>query len=86
MFECEDSDVEDGQDLVQPKTKNDKFSFIHVEPPDILYKRWGKIKLEQRREAGHLLHISVFWWHILYKQQDSHITTDWAVDVGFLDA
>ncbi|XP_060751998.1 E3 ubiquitin-protein ligase TTC3 isoform X2 [Tachysurus vachellii] len=86
MFESEDSDVEDGQDLVQPKTKNDKFPFIHVEPPDNLYKRWGKIKLEQRREAGHLLHISVFWWHILYKQQDNHMTTAWAVNVGFLDA
>lgn len=52
---------------------------------DILYERWGKINPELRREAGHLLHISVFWWHILYRQQDNHSTTAWAVDMGFVD-
>ncbi|XP_058267623.1 E3 ubiquitin-protein ligase TTC3 isoform X2 [Hemibagrus wyckioides] len=89
MFEFEDSDIEDGQDAGQPKTKiiyQDKFPYIQMEPPDVLYKRWGKINPELRRETGHLLHISVFWWYILYRQQDNHSTTAWAVDMGFLDS
>ncbi|KAK3550077.1 hypothetical protein QTP86_019173 [Hemibagrus guttatus] len=89
MFESEDSDIEDGQDMVQAKTKivyQDKLPYIHMEPPDILYKRWGKINPELRRETGHLLHISVFWWYILYRQQDNHSTTAWAIDMGFLDS
>ncbi|XP_060765384.1 E3 ubiquitin-protein ligase TTC3 isoform X2 [Neoarius graeffei] len=89
MFESEDSDIEDGQEVVRHKTKiiyQDKFPYIHMEPPDILYERWGKISPELRKEAGHLLHISVFWWHILYRQQENHSTTAWAVDMGFLDS
>ncbi|XP_053502090.1 E3 ubiquitin-protein ligase TTC3 isoform X2 [Ictalurus furcatus] len=88
MFESEDSDIEDTADVVRHKTKivyHDKFPYIHMEPPDVLYERWGKIDPELRRLAGHLLHVSVFWWHILYKQQDNHSTTAWAVDMGFLD-
>lgn len=59
--------------------------FFLVNCLDVLYERWGKIDPELRRLAGHLLHVSVFWWHILYKQQDNHSTTAWAVDMGFLD-
>ncbi|XP_034168674.2 E3 ubiquitin-protein ligase TTC3 isoform X1 [Pangasianodon hypophthalmus] len=89
MLESEDSDIEEGQDVVRHKTKliyQDTFPYIHMEPPDIIYERWGKINPDLRREAGHLLHISVFWWHILYRQQDNHSTTAWAVDMGFLDS
>lgn len=61
-----------------------KFSLVTC--LDVLYERWGKINPELRKDAGHLLHISVFWWHILFRQQDNHSTTAWAVDMGFLDS
>uniref|UniRef100_A0A3B4E5Q3 RING-type E3 ubiquitin transferase n=1 Tax=Pygocentrus nattereri TaxID=42514 RepID=A0A3B4E5Q3_PYGNA len=57
-----------------------------MEPPDVLYERWAKIKLETRQALGHMLHISVFWWHVLFRQQENHSTTAWAVDMGFLDS
>ncbi|XP_036379577.1 E3 ubiquitin-protein ligase TTC3 isoform X1 [Megalops cyprinoides] len=31
------------------------------------------------------MHLYVFWWHILLRQQDKHSTTQWAVQMGFLD-
>ncbi|XP_066506429.1 E3 ubiquitin-protein ligase TTC3 isoform X2 [Hoplias malabaricus] len=89
MLESDDSDLEDGPDVVRHKTKiiyQNHFPYIHMEPPDILYERWGKINLELRQKTGYMLHISAFWWHILFRQQENHVTTSWAVEVGFLDA
>uniref|UniRef100_W5KNG0 RING-type E3 ubiquitin transferase n=1 Tax=Astyanax mexicanus TaxID=7994 RepID=W5KNG0_ASTMX len=76
MLESDDSDIEDGPDVVRHKTK-----IVNV-----LYERWARIKLEVREAVGHMMHISVFWWHILFRQQDNHDTTAWAVDMGFLDS
>ncbi|XP_017546872.2 E3 ubiquitin-protein ligase TTC3 isoform X1 [Pygocentrus nattereri] len=89
VLESEDSDVEEGPDVVRHKTKiiyQNTFPYIHMEPPDVLYERWAKIKLETRQALGHMLHISVFWWHVLFRQQENHSTTAWAVDMGFLDS
>ncbi|XP_022537132.2 E3 ubiquitin-protein ligase TTC3 isoform X2 [Astyanax mexicanus] len=89
MLESDDSDIEDGPDVVRHKTKiiyQNTFPYIHMEPPDVLYERWARIKLEVREAVGHMMHISVFWWHILFRQQDNHDTTAWAVDMGFLDS
>uniref|UniRef100_A0A4W4FM73 RING-type E3 ubiquitin transferase n=1 Tax=Electrophorus electricus TaxID=8005 RepID=A0A4W4FM73_ELEEL len=89
MFESEDSDIEEGPDVIRHKTKiiyQNTFPYIHMEPPDALYERWIKIKPEVKKAVGHMLHISVFWWHILFRQQENHTTTAWAVDTGFLDS
>ncbi|XP_072515716.1 E3 ubiquitin-protein ligase TTC3 isoform X2 [Salminus brasiliensis] len=89
MLESEDSDIEEGPDVVRHKTKiiyQNTFPYIHMEPPDVLYERWAKIRLEVRETIGHMMHISVFWWHILFRQQENHNTTAWAVDMGFLDS
>lgn len=89
MLESDDSDIEEGPDVVRHKTKiiyQNTFPYIHMEPPDVLYERWARIKLEVREAVGHMMHISVFWWHILFRQQDNHATTAWAVDMGFLDS
>ncbi|XP_046717290.1 E3 ubiquitin-protein ligase TTC3 isoform X2 [Silurus meridionalis] len=89
MFESEDSDFEEGPDVVRHKTtivNHGMFPLIHMDQSDDMYERWSRIKPELRREAGHLMHISMFWWHILYRQQDNHSTTAWAVDMGFLDS
>lgn len=45
-----------------------------------------KIKPEVKKQVGHLMHVSVFWWHILLRQQENHPTTFWAVEMGFLDS
>ncbi|KAI4903175.1 hypothetical protein NFI96_020764 [Prochilodus magdalenae] len=99
MLESDDSDVEEGPEVLRHKTKiiyQNAFPYIHMEPPgkmmslylqtDVLYERWAKVKLEARQAIGHLLHISVFWWHILFRQQENHSTTAWAVSMGFLDS
>ncbi|XP_076876166.1 E3 ubiquitin-protein ligase TTC3 isoform X2 [Brachyhypopomus gauderio] len=88
MLESEDSDLEDATHVVRHKTKiiyQNTFPYIHMEPPDVLYERWTKVKPEVKRTIGHMLHVSVFWWHILFRQQENHSTTAWAVDMGFLD-
>lgn len=56
------------------------------EPIDVIYERWMKIKPEVKKQVGHLMHVSVFWWHILLRQQENHPTTFWAVEMGFLDS
>ncbi|XP_067288766.1 E3 ubiquitin-protein ligase TTC3 [Pseudorasbora parva] len=89
MTDSEDSDLEEGPDVVRHKTKiiyQNHFPFIHMEPPDVIYERWMKIKPEVKRQVGHLMHVSVFWWHILLRQQENHPTTFWAVEMGFLDS
>lgn len=53
---------------------------------DVIYERWSKIKPEVKKLLGRLMHVSVFWWHILLRQQDNHPTTFWAVEMGFLDS
>lgn len=89
MSDTEDSDLEEGLDVVRHKTKiiyQNQFPFIHMEPPDVIYERWMKIKPEVKKQVGHLMHVSVFWWHILLRQQENHPTTFWAVEMGFLDS
>ncbi|KAK9968873.1 hypothetical protein ABG768_003172 [Culter alburnus] len=89
MSDTEDSDLEEGVDIVRHKTKiiyQNQFPFIHMEPPDVIYERWMKIKPEVKKQVGHLMHVSVFWWHILLRQQENHPTTFWAVEMGFLDS
>ncbi|RXN18895.1 E3 ubiquitin- ligase TTC3 isoform X1 [Labeo rohita] len=63
-----------------------QYPYIHMEPLDVIFERWTKIKPEVKKHVGHLMHVSVFWWHILLRQQDSHPTTFWAVEMGFLDS
>ncbi|XP_073686273.1 E3 ubiquitin-protein ligase TTC3 [Garra rufa] len=89
MSDSEDSDLEEGSDVLRHRTKifyQSHFPYIHMEPPDVIYERWTKIKPEVKKQVGHLMHVSVFWWHILLRQQDNHPTTFWAVDMGFLDS
>ncbi|XP_077101618.1 E3 ubiquitin-protein ligase TTC3 isoform X2 [Siphateles boraxobius] len=90
MSDIDDSDLEEeGIDVVRHKTKiiyQNHFPFIHMEPPDVIYERWVKIKPEMKKFVGHLMHVSVFWWHILLRQQENHPTTFWAVEMGFLDS
>uniref|UniRef100_A0A8C1ZC21 RING-type E3 ubiquitin transferase n=1 Tax=Cyprinus carpio TaxID=7962 RepID=A0A8C1ZC21_CYPCA len=89
MSDSEDSDLEERADVVRHRTKiiyQSQFPYIHMEPPDVIYERWTKIKPEVKKHVGHLMHVSVFWWHILLRQQDNHPTTFWAVEMGFLDS
>ncbi|XP_016417316.1 E3 ubiquitin-protein ligase TTC3-like, partial [Sinocyclocheilus rhinocerous] len=89
MSDSEDSDLEEGVDVMRHRTKivyQGQFPYIHMEPPDVIYERWTKIKPEVKKHVGHLMHVSVFWWHILLRQQDNHPTTFWAVEMGFLDS
>ncbi|KAK7121134.1 hypothetical protein R3I94_020942 [Phoxinus phoxinus] len=90
MSDIDDSDLEEeGIDVVRHKTKiiyQNHFPFIHMEPPDVIYERWVKIKPEMKMLVGHMMHVSVFWWHILLRQQENHPTTFWAVEMGFLDS
>ncbi|XP_057176723.1 E3 ubiquitin-protein ligase TTC3 isoform X2 [Triplophysa rosa] len=89
MGDSEDSDLDEGPDVIRHATKivcQNQFPYIQMEPPDVIYERWAKIKPEVKKQMGHMMHISVFWWHILLRQQDNHPTTLWAVDMGFLDS
>ncbi|XP_026076352.1 E3 ubiquitin-protein ligase TTC3 isoform X2 [Carassius auratus] len=89
MSDSEDSDLEEGQDVMRHQTKivyQGQFPYIHIEPPDVIYERWSRIKPEVKKHVGHLMHVSVFWWPILLRQQDNHPTTFWAVEMGFLDS
>lgn len=81
--------MEEGPDVMRHKTKivyQSHYPYIHMEPPDVIYERWAKIKPEVKKQVGHMMHIAVFWKHILLRQQDNHPTTFWAVDMGFLDS
>ncbi|XP_051971879.1 E3 ubiquitin-protein ligase TTC3-like isoform X2 [Xyrauchen texanus] len=89
MTDTEDSDLEEGPDIMRHKTKivyQSQFPYIHMEPPDVIYEKWTKIKPEVKKQVGHMMHVSVFWWPILLRQQDNHPTTFWAVEMGFLDS
>ncbi|XP_056593073.1 E3 ubiquitin-protein ligase TTC3 isoform X2 [Triplophysa dalaica] len=89
MLDGEDSDLDEGPDVIRHKTKivyQSDFPYIQMEPPDVIYERWAKIKPEVKKQMGHTMHISVFWRHILLRQQDNNPTTIWAVDMGFLDS
>ncbi|XP_051539596.1 E3 ubiquitin-protein ligase TTC3 [Myxocyprinus asiaticus] len=89
MTDTEDSDLEEGPDIMRHKTKivyQSQFPYIHMEPPDVIYERWTKIKPEVKKQVGHMMHVSAFWWPILLRQQDNHPTTFWAVEMGFLDS
>ncbi|KAA0704441.1 E3 ubiquitin-protein ligase TTC3 [Triplophysa tibetana] len=89
MLDSEDSDLDEGPDVIRHKTKivyQSDFPYIQMEPPDVIYERWAKIKPEVKKQMGHTMHISVFWRHILLRQQDNNPTTIWAVDMGFLDS
>ncbi|XP_050976999.1 E3 ubiquitin-protein ligase TTC3 isoform X2 [Labeo rohita] len=89
MSDSEDSDLEEGADVMRHQTKiiyQNQYPYIHMEPLDVIFERWTKIKPEVKKHVGHLMHVSVFWWHILLRQQDSHPTTFWAVEMGFLDS
>ncbi|KAL1267240.1 hypothetical protein QQF64_002915, partial [Cirrhinus molitorella] len=89
MSDSDESDLEEGADVMRHRTKiiyQSHFPYIHMEPPDVIYERWTKIKPEVKKQVGHLMHMSVFWWHILLRQQDNHPTTFWAVEMGFLDS
>ncbi|KAF4108623.1 E3 ubiquitin-protein ligase TTC3 isoform X2 [Onychostoma macrolepis] len=89
MSDSEDSDQEEGAEVMRHRTKiiyQSQFPYIHMEPPNVIYERWAKIKPEVKKHVGHLMHVSVFWWHILLRQQDNHPTTFWAVEMGFLDS
>lgn len=89
MSDSDDSDLEEGPNVQRHKTKivyHAQFPYIHMEPPDIVYERWCKMKLKRKQDLGHLMHVSVFWWHILLRQQENHPTTAWAVKMGFLDS
>ncbi|XP_059401350.1 E3 ubiquitin-protein ligase TTC3-like [Carassius carassius] len=89
MSDSEDSDLEEGQDVMRHQTKivyQGQFPYIHIEPPDVIYERWSRIKPEVKQHVGHLMHVSVFWWPILLRQQDNHPTTFWAMEMGFLDS
>ncbi|XP_052423013.1 E3 ubiquitin-protein ligase TTC3 isoform X6 [Carassius gibelio] len=89
MSDSDDSDLEERADVVLHRTKiiyQSQFPYIHMDPPDVIYERWSRIKPEVKKHVGHLMHVSVFWWHILLRQQDNHPTTFWAVEMGFLDS
>lgn len=60
--------------------------YVCISLTDVIYERWAKIKPEVKKQMGHTMHISVFWRHILLRQQDNNPTTIWAVDMGFLDS
>ncbi|XP_051973434.1 LOW QUALITY PROTEIN: E3 ubiquitin-protein ligase TTC3-like [Xyrauchen texanus] len=88
MSDTEDSDLEEG-DVMRHKTKivyQSQYPYIHMEPPDVIYERWTKIKPEIKKQLGHMMHVSVFWWPILLRPQESHPNTFWAVEMGFLDS
>ncbi|XP_051542126.1 E3 ubiquitin-protein ligase TTC3-like isoform X2 [Myxocyprinus asiaticus] len=87
MSDTEDSDLEEG-DVMRHKNKivcQSQYPYIHVEPPDVIYERWAKIKPEIKKLFCHMMHVSVFWWPILLRQQESHSSTFWAIEMGFLD-
>ncbi|XP_030647947.1 E3 ubiquitin-protein ligase TTC3 isoform X2 [Chanos chanos] len=89
MSDSEDSDLDEGPNVTRYRTKivyESTYPYVHLEPPDVIYERWDKISVEEKKKMGHLLHVAVFWWHILIRQQDNHTTTTWAVQMGFLDS
>lgn len=43
------------------------------------------IPVSVKKKAGHLMHMGVFWWNILLRQQDKTSVTHWALQVGFLE-
>ncbi|KAG9351552.1 hypothetical protein JZ751_022803 [Albula glossodonta] len=49
------------------------------------FERWRLIPSHTKKKTCHMMHMCVFWWHILLRQQDKSSTTQWAVQVGFLD-
>ncbi|XP_065120960.1 E3 ubiquitin-protein ligase TTC3 isoform X1 [Paramisgurnus dabryanus] len=88
MSDSEDSDLKEGADFVRHQTKivyHNHHPYIHMEPPDVTYKRWTKIKPEVKKEVGHMMRISRFWWYILLKPQERENTSFWAISMGFLD-
>ncbi|XP_062870682.1 E3 ubiquitin-protein ligase TTC3 isoform X2 [Trichomycterus rosablanca] len=85
VFESEDSDTEDGSDVLSFGTNMFCPNRLFPMAPEVMNDRWKRIDPEVRKTVGHMLHVSVFWWHILFRQQENSITTDWAVEVGFLD-
>ncbi|XP_066555587.1 E3 ubiquitin-protein ligase TTC3 isoform X2 [Amia ocellicauda] len=61
-------------------------SISSIKSIDLISERWRQIHPSLKKETCHVMHIYVFWWHILLRQQETSRTTKWAVQVGFLDA
>ncbi|XP_064207284.1 E3 ubiquitin-protein ligase TTC3 isoform X2 [Anguilla rostrata] len=51
-----------------------------------IFERWMQIPVSLKKKAGHLMHMGVFWWSILLRQQEKTSVTHWAIQVGFLDS
>ncbi|XP_069046091.1 E3 ubiquitin-protein ligase TTC3 isoform X2 [Lepisosteus oculatus] len=47
---------------------------------------WRRIPPSVKTETCQVIHVYVFWWHILLKQSETSSVTRWAVEAGFLDA
>ncbi|XP_028840281.1 E3 ubiquitin-protein ligase TTC3 [Denticeps clupeoides] len=87
MSDSDSDEFEDQATRYQTKIVYDPaFPYMQLHPPDVIFQRWHKLPLDLKNKAGHMMHISLFWWHILLRQQENHPTTAWAVQVGFLDS
>ncbi|XP_061104846.1 E3 ubiquitin-protein ligase TTC3 isoform X2 [Conger conger] len=81
-----ESDIDEGPEEIPHTTS--RVYLKKVSPPvnsfDV-FEQWKQIPVSVKKKSGHLMHMGVFWWNILLRQQDKTSVTHWAVQVGFLD-
>ncbi|KAJ8267134.1 hypothetical protein GJAV_G00138870 [Gymnothorax javanicus] len=81
-----ESDIEEGPEEAPHRAKRAYEKNIPTPLKSVdVFERWGQIPVPEKKRAGHLMHMGVFWWNILLRQQDKTSVTQWAMQVGFLD-
>ncbi|KAM6970068.1 E3 ubiquitin-protein ligase TTC3 [Aplochiton taeniatus] len=80
IVECDD--ISRGAKLIYDKDS----PFVALQPPEVIYERLNKIPMSVRKQAAQLMNVNAFWYHIMLLRLESHKTTRWAVQVGFIDA